>query len=399
MKPLMLPRQAYYECFTKRRRPHAHWTVIHPSLSTRTSPLSSSSSDDDRTNSATNAFDRDLKRHQRDNAARAHQKWRNYALSAPTDEQRRQRKHQVVSYDYIREEIAMRLVDRLDDIRTDEGFPLALDMGAGAGYVHRAICAEAALQEGGGGIGGVRKLVQLDSSKLMLHRDADRPIKGGDLCDSYRLEADEEDKLPFPSGTFDLVISSASLHWVNKLPNVLAEIKRVLRPDGCFMWAMIGGTTLPELRVALLMAELEREGGVSPHIGPFVGISDVGGLLQRAGFTLPTIDVDTFKVSFPNAATLMEHLQRMGENNAGLNRKKKRTSVDTFLAAACIYDDLYGVEIESSNSAQDASCTSSEVGATVNVIYSIGWVPHESQQKPLERGTATHRIQDHISKS
>ena len=76
---------------------------------------------------------------------------------------------------------------------------------------------------------------------------------------------------------------------------------------------MIGGTTLPELRVALLMAELEREGGVSPHVGPFVGMADVGGLLQRAGFTLPTIDVDTFQVSFSNAAILMEHFQRMGE--------------------------------------------------------------------------------------
>ena len=36
------------------------------------------------------------------------------------------------------------------------------------------------------------------------------------------------------------------------------------------MFAMVGGETLPELRVATVLAELEREGGVSPHVGPFV---------------------------------------------------------------------------------------------------------------------------------
>jgi hypothetical protein len=63
--------------------------------------------------SSTVAFDRSIKKIQRDNAARAHQLWE--------DRDR-------VDYDYFREEIARRLVDRLDDIRRD-GFPLALDVG------------------------------------------------------------------------------------------------------------------------------------------------------------------------------------------------------------------------------------------------------------------------------
>ena len=106
--------------------------------------------------SSNHAFDRDLKRLQRDAAARSHKVW-----SDSPD---------VVQYDYFREEIARRLVDRLDDIRREEGFPLALDIGSGPGYIHRAICADEAF-DGVGGIGGVRKLVQLDASKEMLHRD------------------------------------------------------------------------------------------------------------------------------------------------------------------------------------------------------------------------------------
>ena len=35
---------------------------------------------------------------------------------------------------------------------------------------------------------------------------------------------------------------------------------------------MFGGDTLVELRVALQLAELEREGGFAPHISPFVEV-------------------------------------------------------------------------------------------------------------------------------
>lgn len=160
--------------------------------------------------SSSQAFDRNLKRLQRDAAARTHKLW----LTGPD----------VVEYDYFREEIARRLVDRLDDIRRDEGFPLALDIGAGPGYIYRAICADEAF-DGVGGIGGVRKLVQLDASHEMLLRDEEILVEGGERCGTYRLVADEEEKLPFPDGTFDLVISSISMHWVNGLPGLFADVK------------------------------------------------------------------------------------------------------------------------------------------------------------------------------
>jgi NADH dehydrogenase [ubiquinone] 1 alpha subcomplex assembly factor 5 len=213
-----------------------------------------------------------------------------------------------VDYEYFREEIALRLVDRLDDIRRAEGFPLALDLGCGVGHLYRAICSDDAF-EGAGGIGGVRKMVLLDSSKEMLHVDDELPLgeeEAKNRCEAFKLHANEEDRLPFPDGTFDLVLSSLSLHWVNDLPNVFKEVFRVLKPDGCFMFSMIGGATLPELRIALTLAELERKGGVGTHVGPFVELSDVGALMQNAGFALPTIDIDTVEISYPNGTN--DHL-------------------------------------------------------------------------------------------
>lgn len=150
------------------------------------------------------------------------------------------------------------------------------------------------------------------------------------------------------------------------------------------MFSMIGGDTLPELRVAMVLAELERDGGVGAHVGPFVELSDVGSLLQNAGFNLPTIDVDTVRISYPNAPILMEHLQRMGEGNASL-RRRRHTGKDVFLAAACIYDEMFPVD-------SDEDIDEKDIEASVQVIFAIGWSPHSSQQKPKARGSATHRI-------
>ena len=82
-------------------------------------------------------------------------------------------------------------------------------------------------------------------------------------------------------------MSCLSLHWVNDLPGklffvlnfreltrptgVLVQIKEALKPDGVFMGAILGGDTLFELRTSLQLAEVEREGGISPHVSPMAG--------------------------------------------------------------------------------------------------------------------------------
>ena len=95
-------------------------------------------------------------------------------------------------------------------------------------------------------------MVLLDSSDGMLHSNDDELIEGAHRCDSYKLQADEEENLPFPDGTFDIVLSSQSLHWVNDLPQLFKEAFRVLKPDGCFIFSMIGGEFLKIRRMQSL---------------------------------------------------------------------------------------------------------------------------------------------------
>jgi NADH dehydrogenase [ubiquinone] 1 alpha subcomplex assembly factor 5 len=50
------------------------------------------------------------------------------------------------------------------------------------------------------------------------------------------------------------------MHWVNDLPGALRQVHSVLKPDGVFVGAMLGGDTLFELRSSLQLAEQERLG-------------------------------------------------------------------------------------------------------------------------------------------
>ena len=280
-------------------------------------------------------------------------------------------------FEYLRDEVADRLVSRLDYINRD--FPEVLDVGSGTGSIFRAFQANNNCN--------VKSITQSDISSGML--DKSNRLNGSRYGANSGIETtftqfDEEIKLPYDDNSFDLITSSLSLHWVNNLPGVMKEFNRCLKPDGAFLGAMFGGETLKELRSSLLLAEQEREGGVSSHISPMTHVGDVGQLLQGAGFAIPTIDTDILKLEYPNAVTLMEHLQGMGENNASISRRLN-VSRDTFLAAAAAYHALYG---------DDEDVLDGGVPATFQIIYMIGWAPDPSQPKANPRGSAKLSLKD-----
>ena len=104
--------------------------------------------------------------------------------------------------------------------------------------------------------------------------------------------------MPFANASLDLVVSALALQFVNDLPGTLIQIRRALKPDGLLLAALVGGESLSELREAIAAAEIEIEGGVSPHIAPFADVRELGALLQRAGFALPVVDSERLVVRY-----------------------------------------------------------------------------------------------------
>lgn len=257
--------------------------------------------------------------------------------------------------DFLLRWVADDIAARLSTVKRD--FERILDLGAHTGLVGQAV-------------------QRLYPDALVVC--ADSSIEMLTHCAGPRVVVDEE-MLPFSAATLDLVLSGLSLQFVNDLPGALAQIRRALRPDGLFVGAMLGGSTLHELRAALTQAELEVVGGASPRVAPFADVRDLGGLMQRAGFALPVTDADTIDVTYASALDLMGELRAMGAGNALVERRRAPGTRGLFLRAAEIYAERF-------------ANPDGRVRATFEVLTMTGWAPDPSQQQPLKPGSAQTRL-------
>ncbi len=178
----------------------------------------------------------------------------------------------------------------------------------------------------------------------------------------------------------DLVISLLHLHIDNDLPNTLVAICRNLRPDGLFLGALFGERTLHRLRQCLLEAESALLGGAQARIIPFAEVRALGGLLQRAGFALPVVDVDRVTVHYKTLSALLHDIRGMGEANplCGPVRPLRR---DVLALTEALYKERYGDK-------------DGFLPARFDIVHLSGWAPHESQQKPLKPGSAEVSFKD-----
>ena len=244
----------------------------------------------------------------------------------------------------ILEAAADLLLDRLDD--TTRRFTRALDVG-GRGVVAPRLRAR-----------GVPFIASMDLAPGMAARAGGLGLAG------------DEEWLPFTPASFDLIVASLSLHWVNDLPGALIQFRRALAPDGLLLASLPGLGTLQGLREALQGTEAEQRGGISPRVSPFPELRDLAGLLQRAGFALPVADQERLSLAWRTPMGLVHDLRAAGESNA-IRARDPRTPPRALFPVAFARMPL----------AMEAP-----------MLVITGWAPHESQQKPARPGSATARL-------
>jgi len=270
-------------------------------------------------------------------------------------------------YAFLKGRESNQLLERLAD--TSREFDRALDIGAHDGQACEA------LRESG----KVKEIIALESSPRMLESVQSR---------GFETVRSDSEILAFPSASFDLVTSILSLHWINDLPGMLSQVRQVLVPDGLFLGCLFGAGTLPELRAALIDAESEITGGISPRLSPLPGLQDMAGLLQRAGFALPVADVERVTVRYSHPIKLLEDLKGMGEQAAFAQRdgQARRPLSRRILARMSdIYTDRF----------QDED---GKVRATFEIVWLSGWAPHASQPKPLKPGSGKVSLADAVKR-
>jgi len=266
---------------------------------------------------------------------------------------RQERARRLKPVTFLLDRVAADLGERLSAVLRQ--FDVAVDLGTPSDAVRRALAAN-------------KNIVTVVAAGLAGEHEG------------LHVTADEE-ALPFAEGSLDLVVSALTLQFVNDLPGALIQIRRALKPDGLFLAALIGGDSLTELRSAFAAAESEVEGGVSPRVAPFADIRELGSLLQRAGFALPVVDTERITVRYDSALALMRDLRSMGATNILHERLRTPLKRSTLERVRGIYADRFA----------DADA---RVRATFEIIWLSGWVPHESQQKPLKPGSAAQRLAD-----
>jgi len=271
-------------------------------------------------------------------------------------------------YAFLKGRESNQLLERLAD--TSRDFARALDIGAHDGQACEALRDS----------GKVKEIIALEVAPLM---------RGKLRASGFETVASDSEILPFEPASFELVTSVLSLHWINDLPGLMHQVRQVLVPDGLFLGCLFGGGTLPELRAALIEAESEVTGGISPRLSPLPGLQDMASLLQRAGFALPVADVERVTVRYGHPMKLLQDLKGMGEQAAFAPRdgQERRPLSRRILARMSeIYADRF-------------SDADGKVRATFEIIWLSGWAPHASQPKPLKPGSGQHSLADAIRRA
>ena len=152
-------------------------------------------------------------------------------------------------------------------------------------------------------------IVQSNLSEKMLH------LSSGDLVM-------DEEHIAFAKESFDIVVSIASLHWVNDLNSTMNQIYSILKPHSLFVGTLFGPDTLSELRRAAAVSENK----VFPRISPFIDLKDAGTLLQRHNFRHIITKTNTISLHYSSPLKLIQDLHDMGESNSLFYKDSINTS-------------------------------------------------------------------------
>lgn len=200
------------------------------------------------------------------------------------------------------------LFTRMDGLIVDAS--LVVDLGCAIGAATRQLAKH---------FRGAR-ILSIDLSANMLGRCSTR--RGWFTRASY-VQADAR-ALPLADRSVDVVFSNLLLPWIDNPAVAAAEVSRVLREGGLFVFSTLGPDSLLELRRA--WADVSEH----EHVNRFLDMHDIGDALVKSGLRDPVLDVDRLSVTYSNANALFRDLSAVGARNCLAERQRSLTGRDAF---------------------------------------------------------------------
>jgi NADH dehydrogenase [ubiquinone] 1 alpha subcomplex assembly factor 5 len=212
------------------------------------------------------------------------------------------------------------------------------------------------------------------------------------------------DKWPFKDNSIDCIINNLYLHNTDSFEELLRRYQKTLVPDGCLLGNAYTYFSFNELKAVMALAESEREGGVSQNIISFPHMQEIGTLLTKTGFNLPSISITDNRLYFDDLVDIFDFMKAVGETNFLTNRRVYK-SHETYIAAMALYKSIFNKQREETDELIDPLQRKlNKIKFTENVIdyiyltleitSFISWKYDDSQQKPKERGSAEFNLKD-----
>ena len=192
-------------------------------------------------------------------------------------------------YSIVQREVGRRMIERLDLLKFK---PLnILDLGSGTGYLAQLLASKFPSAN----------ITCLDLAENML-------LECRDKNTNFNLVVSDIENLPFKPSSFNLIISSFTLHWCEEVEKIFYDVKKYLRSDGIFMFTTVGPNTLKELQKAYKHIDVEQ------HVNSFTDMHLYGDSLLKCGFDDPVMDSEDIIIEYSTFKEVLNSLKKTGAN-------------------------------------------------------------------------------------
>lgn len=169
------------------------------------------------------------------------------------------------------------------------------------------------------------------------------------------VNADAE-SLPFADASFEHIVSSLTIQWLNDLDAFAAEMLRVLKPGGSFNISTFGTGTLHELEYAFSYLDQDA------HLLQFYSSIFLFAVLKKYGFTKLEISAQKIIYRHKNVMEILQQMKNIGASYPMADGKKG------------LRGKRYFTQLENAYRSKFAEPTG-ELPATWNVLYISGKKP------------------------
>jgi ubiquinone/menaquinone biosynthesis C-methylase UbiE len=110
---------------------------------------------------------------------------------------------------------------------------------------------------------------------------------------------------------FDVVYSNLAMQWCTDIPNLLKDLKSVLKEDGCLAFSTILDGSLSNMKIAY--GKLDR----NPPVQDFLSYEYLIDLIKYSGFKCIFCESKKMTYNFPTILSLLNSFKKIGASYAG----------------------------------------------------------------------------------